>query len=75
MCNLASIGPVVLQKMFKNVNGRTTDGRTYDESFGHMISSPCEPKVSGELKISRSRSFLYNRAWINLLTLLNEGPY
>ena len=31
------------------VDGRTTDGRT--PNHGHPISSPCEPKSSGELKI------------------------
>ena len=41
--------------MFEIVDGRTTDGQTTDEGrtpeHGYTISSPCEPKGSGELKI------------------------
>ena len=36
---------------------RRADGRTTDH--GHPISSPCEPKGSGELKIHLSCSLLY----------------
>ena len=36
------------EKMFEIVDGRTTDGRTPEH--GYTISSPCEPKSSGELK-------------------------
>ena len=34
--------------MFEIVDGRTDDGRTPEH--GYTISSPCEPKGSGELK-------------------------
>ena len=51
------IGQAVLEeKMFENVDGRrTTDGRRTDgrrtPDHGYTISSPCEPKGSGELKM------------------------
>ena len=39
--------------MFEIVDGRTDDGRTPEH--GYTISSPCEPKGSGELKTSTCR--------------------
>ena len=40
------------------VDGRTTDGRTDDDGRrleGYTLSSPCEPKGSGELKRGECR--------------------
>ena len=56
--NLTSIGPVVSEEMFENIDIHTT--YTYTHIHTHMrtpepaytISSPYEPKGSGELKIT-----------------------
>ena len=52
---MALIGQAVSEKkIFENggrrTDGRTDDGRTLDH--GHLISSPCEPNGTGELKMS-----------------------
>ena len=60
--------------MFEIVDGRTTDGRTDDgrtPEHGYTISSPCEPKGSGELKKDILVKFLhlwqcYNVVFIKL---------
>ena len=46
---MALIGQAVSEeKRFENVDNDDDDGRTPDH--GYTISSPCEPKGSGELK-------------------------
>ena len=63
--------------MFEIVEGRRTDdGRTDDgrtPEHGYTISSPCEPKGSGELKIVLFFLFLLKTLIVD--TRLNEYPH
>ena len=52
-----------MTRSLKMVDGRTdADGRRLD---GYTISSPCEPKVSGEIKLFTSAAEIENTSGID----------
>ena len=65
--NLSLIGPVVSEKMFENVDGRTTDGRWTDgrRSHWYTISSPMSLRLrwAKNTKGEQDRATAGNKKW------------
>ena len=59
--NLASIGQVVSEEMFENVDNTHTYIRTTEAYLSYKLTT--EPKGSGELKIPMNFQITYFRTW------------